>query len=137
MGASAEWVRPAHVRAIPEAMYSTTLSLFPGMALRAVAAPGHTEGSSVFLFSAQVDHAFHEALVGDDERTYMLSGDVIFAGSVGRTDLPGGDQREMEASLRFLVNAIKPDVYILPGHGAHTTMWDETRNNPYLHSAMS
>lgn len=106
--------------------------------MRAVATPGHTEGSAVFLFAGAVHSAFDQALVSETEpRTYMLSGDVLFAGSVGRTDLPGGDQREMEASLRFLVNVIKPDVFVLPGHGGPTTIFHETRHNPYVHAAMS
>lgn len=137
MGASSEWIKPENLRPLPSTIYSSSIQLIDSLALRAVAAPGHTEGSSVFLFEGCVHEAFSDTLCSSSARTYMLTGDVIFAGSVGRTDLPGGDQREMEASLRFLVNAIKPDVYILPGHGAHTTMFHETRHNSFLHAAMS
>lgn len=137
MGASSEWVKPKNLHSLPSAFYSSSVQLIDGLALRAVAAPGHTEGSSVFLFEGCVREAFSDMLCSSTARTYMLAGDVIFAGSIGRTDLPGGDQREMEASLRFLVNVIKPDVHILPGHGTHTTMFHETRHNPFLHAAMS
>ena len=137
MGAHSEWVKPENLQALPSAIYSSSVQLIQGLAMRAVAAPGHTEGSSVFLVEGCVCEAFSDTLCSSAARTYMLSGDVIFSGSVGRTDLPGGDQREMEASLRFLVNVIKPDVYILPGHGQHTTMFHETRHNPFLHAAMS
>lgn len=141
MGASSEWVRPAHLHALPFEMYSRSYELIPGLPMRAVATPGHTEGSSIFLFSGVVSRAFdmelESPLLDAPERTYLLAGDVLFAGSVGRTDLPGGDQYEMNASLRFIVNSIKPDVYVLPGHGPHTSIWNETRNNPYLHAAMS
>lgn len=138
MGANRQWVTPSALQALPTAIYSQAIELVPGLPVRAVAAPGHTEGSSVFLFAgaAQGEFAAPEN-AATPVRTFMLAGDVIFKGSVGRTDLPGGDQREMEASLRFLVNVIKPDVTILPGHGPATTVWDETRTNPYLHAAMS
>ena len=137
MGASEQWVKPKGVTALPAEIYSQAVELVPGLPMRAVATPGHTEGSTVFLFEGVVEEAFYAKLVNPELRTYMLAGDVLFRGSVGRTDLPGGDQYEMQASLRFLVNSIKPDVFVLPGHGEITTMWTETRENPYLHEAMS
>ncbi|MCI5826079.1 MAG: MBL fold metallo-hydrolase [Arcanobacterium sp.] len=137
MGASEQWVRPKGLTRLPHEIFSQTVELVPNIPMRAVATPGHTEGSAVFLFAGAVREAFAEALITDEERSYMFSGDVLFAGSVGRTDLPGGDQREMEASLRFLVNVIKPDTFVLPGHGAPTTMFHETRHNQYVHAAMS
>ncbi|MDD7465830.1 MAG: MBL fold metallo-hydrolase [Actinomycetaceae bacterium] len=138
MGASDHWVKPSGVRALPAEIFSQEVSLVPGLSMRAVATPGHTEGSAVFLFAGTVRSAFSDDILSKTEqRTYMLSGDVLFAGSVGRTDLPGGDQQEMEASLRFLVNVIKPDVFVLPGHGPATTMFHETRHNFYLQAAMS
>lgn len=84
----------------------------------------------------------YEAEVLDDpstveEKSYLLalSGDVIFKGSVGRTDLPGGDQVQMWATLRFLAQAVDPATVLLPGHGAVTTMEHEHRGNPYLAEA--
>ena len=122
------------------------LELAPGIALRAVPAPGHSEGSTLFFFEARLaDNALlYEAevidddpAVADEEHTYLmaLDGDVIFKGSVGRTDLPGGDQVQMLATLRFLANAVDPATILLPGHGAVTTMEHEHHGNPYLAEA--
>ena len=69
--------------------------------------PGHTEGS-VCLYEERLG--------------LMLSGDVLFAGSYGRTDLPGGNDQQMVASLTRLARQIPPAVRVLPGHGAETTI---------------
>ncbi len=69
--------------------------------------PGHTEGS-VCLY--------------EERRGLLLSGDVLFAGAFGRTDLPGGDDAAMVASLARLADAIPGTVRVLPGHGQETTM---------------
>ena len=69
--------------------------------------PGHTEGS-VCLYEERLG--------------LMLSGDVLFAGSYGRTDLPGGDDELMVGSLTRLARQIPPGVRVLPGHGAETTI---------------
>jgi hydroxyacylglutathione hydrolase len=76
--------------------------------------PGHTEGS-VCLY--------------EERRRLLLSGDVLFAGSYGRTDLPGGDDRLMVDSLARLVREIPEDVRVLPGHGPETIM---ARELPWL-----
>jgi glyoxylase-like metal-dependent hydrolase (beta-lactamase superfamily II) len=78
-------------------------------------APGHTEGSSVFL-TADV----------------MFSGDLLFAGSIGRTDLPGGDHARMTDSLRRVVLTTDDDCVVLPGHGPQTTIGAEKATNPFL-----
>lgn len=78
-------------------------------------APGHTEGSSVFLT--------------DD---VMFSGDLLFAGSIGRTDLPGGDHARMTESLRRVVLAADDGCVVLPGHGPQTTIGVEKATNPFL-----
>ena len=72
--------------------------------------PGHTEGS-VCLY--------------EEDRGLLLSGDVLFAGSYGRTDLPGGNDHEMAASLARLAREIPAAVRVLPGHGPETTMQRE------------
>jgi glyoxylase-like metal-dependent hydrolase (beta-lactamase superfamily II) len=72
--------------------------------------PGHTQGS-ICLYSA-------------DDAT-LLSGDTLFAGSYGRVDLPGSDARQMADSLRRL-SALPPQTRVLPGHGAETTIAQET-----------
>jgi len=82
-------------------------------------APGHTEGSTLYLLAA-----------GDDRVAF--TGDVLFAGSVGRTDLPGGDPAAMAATLREVVGALPPGTHVLPGHGPATRVDAELATNPYL-----
>ena len=76
--------------------------------------PGHTPGS-VCLLAEDV----------------MFSGDTLFAGSCGRTDLPGGNASRMKASLARIA-ALEGDYRVLPGHGGVTTLEHERKNNPYL-----
>ena len=144
--AGTPWRAPSDVRLFPEEGFSRAVELVPGVALRGVPAPGHSEGSTLFFLEARLaDNALlYEAevieddpSVADEEHTYLmaLDGDVIFKGSVGRTDLPGGDQVQMLATLRFLASAIDPTTVLLPGHGAVTTMEHEHHGNPYLAEA--
>lgn len=83
-------------------------------------APGHTEGSTLYLVDT-----------GDEDPT-VLSGDVLFAGGVGRTDLPGGDPAEMDATLREVVMTLPRGSRVLPGHGPGTHVATELATNPYL-----
>jgi glyoxylase-like metal-dependent hydrolase (beta-lactamase superfamily II) len=62
----------------------------------------------------------------------LLSGDVLFAGSVGRTDLPGADWDTLLASIRSLVERLPPETIVYPGHGPVTTLADEVARNPFL-----
>ena len=144
--AGTPWRAPTDLRAFPGEGFSDAVELVPGLAIRAVAAPGHSEGSTVFFLNADLAACalLYEAeavdvdpSLADEERPRLvaLSADVIFKGSVGRTDLPGGDQVQMWATLRFLASAIDPDTVLLPGHGAATTMAHEHHANPYLAEA--
>lgn len=85
-----------------------------GMSVRVLETPGHTPGSVCLLIE---DH--------------MFAGDTLFAGSCGRTDLPGGDARAMRDSLRRLA-ALTENYAVHPGHGSGTTLDREKRTNPYL-----
>jgi glyoxylase-like metal-dependent hydrolase (beta-lactamase superfamily II) len=67
-----------------------------------------------------------------DAEEICLSGDVLFAGSIGRTDLPGGSTETMLASLRDKVLPLADDTVVLPGHGPATTIGRERVSNPYL-----
>lgn len=87
-----------------------------GLRMTVVHAPGHTEGSVLFSLP--------------DEST-LLSGDVLFAGSIGRTDLPGGDSAAMLRSLARVMTA-PDDTRVLPGHGEATTIGRERVTNPYV-----
>lgn len=82
-------------------------------------APGHTPGS-VLLRATEGDEAV------------LFSGDVLFAGSIGRTDLPGGSMPEMAVSLRDVVLDLPYDLAVLAGHGDTTTIGRECATNPYL-----
>ena len=62
----------------------------------------------------------------------LFSGDVLFAGSVGRTDLPGADWETLLGSIRVLVETLPPDTVVYPGHGPLTTLEDELARNPFL-----
>ncbi|WP_375425116.1 MBL fold metallo-hydrolase [uncultured Friedmanniella sp.] len=93
-----------------------------GLELRAIHAPGHTRGSTMFALDVALDG--FESLV--------FSGDVLFAGSVGRTDLPGGNPADMLESLRTKVLTLPDAAAVLPGHGPQTTMTAERAHNPYL-----
>ena len=84
--------------------------------------PGHTEGSVTFRTP------YGEQGVSE----VMLSGDLLFAGSIGRTDLPGGDHPTMLRSLRDKVLPLADDVVVLPGHGEQTSIGRERATNPFL-----
>lgn len=90
-------------------------------------APGHTGGSVLFRLPVA------DPTIEADE--LCLSGDVLFAGSIGRTDLPGGSMPAMLASLRDKVLPLADDTIVLPGHGPATTIGRERRTNPYLREA--
>ncbi|MEV6846931.1 MBL fold metallo-hydrolase [Actinoplanes sp. NPDC051411] len=87
-------------------------------------APGHTGGSVLF----RVPGARSEW----DADQICLSGDVLFAGSIGRTDLPGGSTETMLTSLRDKILPLADDTVVLPGHGPATTIGRERASNPYL-----
>jgi glyoxylase-like metal-dependent hydrolase (beta-lactamase superfamily II) len=84
--------------------------------------PGHTAGSVTFRTPYQAE--------GVSE--VMFSGDVLFAGSIGRTDLPGGDHETMLRTLRDKVLSLPDDVAVLPGHGEQTSIGRERATNPFL-----
>lgn len=71
----------------------------------------------------------HIAFFADD---HLFSGDVLFAGSVGRTDLPGGDWSVLQASIASLLDAYPPETIVHPGHGPETTLGGELARNPFL-----
>ena len=86
-----------------------------GLDISVLQTPGHTPGSGCL----RVDNT-------------LFAGDTLFAGSCGRTDLPGGSWTQMQQSLKRL-SGIEADLWVLPGHGESTTLNEEKRHNPYLH----
>lgn len=105
-----------------------------GITMRMVPAPGHSKGSALFLFNGDITRGNVSERVGG-AHLHALGGDVIFAGSIGRTDLAGGDEREMMNSLRTLQQVIDPQTTLLTGHGPLTTMGHEKQSNPFLAQA--
>lgn len=92
-----------------------------GMELTVTHAPGHTKGSVTFSLPEQADIP-----------PVMFSGDFLFAGSIGRTDLPGGDHSEMIDSLSRVCLPLDDSTVVLPGHGPQTTIGRERATNPFL-----
>ena len=89
--------------------------------------PGHTPGSVTFRTPYLVDGRSHAEV-----SEVMFSGDLLFEGSIGRTDLPGGDHPTMLRSLATKVLTLDDDVVVLPGHGGQTSIGRERATNPFL-----
>ena len=79
--------------------------------------PGHTEGSICLYFQSEKK---------------LIAGDTLFAGSIGRTDLPGGSMQKIMRSLHDTVLALPDETVVVPGHGELTTIGDERESNPFL-----
>jgi hydroxyacylglutathione hydrolase len=122
-GRRATWTEPETVVEVADAQ---VLEL-AGLSVEVLHAPGHTEGSVMFRLPEVPD-----GVTGVAVDTTVLSGDVLFAGSIGRTDLPGGDGVAMQRSLREVVLPLPDTSLVLPGHGPATTMDHERSSNPYL-----
>ena len=84
-----------------------------------IALPGHTPGGSGFLFD-------------DGKEKFLIAGDTIFYGSIGRTDLPGGDYATLINSITENLLSLPDDLTVWPGHGEETTIGFEKKHNPYL-----
>ncbi|MEO7586556.1 MAG: MBL fold metallo-hydrolase [Arachnia sp.] len=108
---------PADVRGLEGAFEAAGLSVRPH------AAPGHTSGSTLLE-------------VSDGASTVVFTGDVLFAGTIGRTDLPSGNMSEMRETLRRIRATFADDVPLLPGHGPGTTLAAEKVGNRFMHDEM-
>lgn len=82
--------------------------------------PGHTQGSICLHFAPE---------------GLLLAGDTLFAGSIGRTDLPGGDSRQIIRSLHDRLLSLPDATYVIPGHGPATSIGEERDSNPFLQSS--
>lgn len=102
-------------RSVHELRNGDTFSLLD-IPITAIHAPGHTRGSMMFILNQEI----------------LASGDVLFKGSIGRTDLPTGSHRDMMETLRTKVMPLADDLRVLPGHGEETTIKYERKYNPYL-----
>ena len=93
----------------------------PGLDAEVIHTPGHTPGSICLLFPKQ---------------ELLLAGDTLFAGSVGRTDLPGGDTKALLRSIHTRLLALPENTLVVPGHGEETTLGQERETNPFLQPDM-
>jgi hydroxyacylglutathione hydrolase len=118
-GGRLQWSEPDDVKPLVD---GEVLSLV-GLEVTVDHAPGHTQGSVAFRLPCDGDERVPEV---------MLSGDLLFAGSIGRTDLPGGDHAMMLRSLAEKVLPLRDEVVVLPGHGEQTTIGRERLTNPFL-----
>ena len=88
-----------------------------GCPAQVIHTPGHTQGSVCLHFGTL---------------NMVVAGDTLFAGSIGRTDLPGGDGRQIIQSIESRLLALPDETRVLPGHGPATTIGDERESNPFL-----
>jgi glyoxylase-like metal-dependent hydrolase (beta-lactamase superfamily II) len=119
-GGRLPYAEPEDVAPLPDGGAITVA----GLSITVDHAPGHTQGS--VLFRLPGDEAF------ENGAQVCLSGDVLFAGSIGRTDLPGGSSPAMVATLRDRILVLADETVVLPGHGPATTIGRERRRNPFL-----
>lgn len=89
----------------------------PALKLHVIATPGHTPGGVCFY---------------ESEAKVLLSGDTLFAGSIGRTDLPGGEYDDLIRSIMDKLMGLDGDVAVIPGHGPETSIGEEAMRNPFL-----
>ncbi len=89
---------------------------FGRFSMKVIETPGHTPGSVCFY---------------DEKNQFVITGDTLFRGSIGRTDLPGGNTLQMEQSLKKLME-LPDDTDVIPGHGDTTKIGIEKKSNPYI-----
>ena len=118
LGGKYQFAEPDRVEELTDL---TTVEL-AGISFTVDHTPGHTRGSVTFRTP------YGEQNVSQ----LMFSGDLLFAGSIGRTDLPGGDHPTMLRTLRDKVLTLRDDVVVLPGHGEQTSIGRERATNPFL-----
>jgi hydroxyacylglutathione hydrolase len=124
LGGKYEFTEPDRVEELSDAQ---TLEL-AGLSFLVDHTPGHTEGSVTF----RTPYSSTGSGQASDVSELMFSGDLLFAGSIGRTDLPGGDHPTMLRSLRDKVLTLRDDIVVLPGHGEQTSIGAERATNPFL-----
>jgi len=122
LGGNYAWAEPDRVEELTDL---ETIEL-AGLTFVVDHTPGHTEGSVTF-----------RTPYGGDISEVMFSGDLLFAGSIGRTDLPGGDHATMLRSLTDKVLTLADDIVVLPGHGEQTSIGRERATNPFLRELLT
>ncbi|HVP50122.1 MAG TPA: MBL fold metallo-hydrolase [Candidatus Bathyarchaeia archaeon] len=115
----ASWLgmRPPENTAIDASITTGDKLQTGGLVADVMHTPGHTEGSICLYFAAQ---------------DMLIAGDTLFAGSIGRTDLPGGSYKKIIESLHGPILALPDETIVVPGHGPVTTIGEERASNPFL-----
>lgn len=115
----AAWVgmRPPGAVVVDEALGEGRVLHIGNISANVIHTPGHTEGSICLYLP---------------EEMKLIAGDTLFAGSIGRTDLPGGSMDKIMRSLHTRVLALPDETLVVPGHGPQTTIGDERETNPFL-----
>ena len=115
----ASWIgmRPPEETAIDSSITTGDKVLAGSIVADVLHTPGHTEGSICLYFQAEQK---------------LIAGDTLFAGSIGRTDLPGGSFKKIMESLNGPVLSLPDDTIVVPGHGPLTTIGEERESNPFL-----
>jgi glyoxylase-like metal-dependent hydrolase (beta-lactamase superfamily II) len=110
-----------------------------GLDIDVLFTPGHSPGHVTYAVASAAEVEGGRDVVGDEAgrrstegEPVLLSGDVLFAGSVGRVDLPGGDWSVLERSIAGLLEAFAPETMVYPGHMGVTTLGRERDTNPFL-----
>lgn len=114
--AGREWTRPT----VSEPDFAQDGVRLAGLGVRAIPAPGHTEGSTLWQVTDAADDV------------HVFTGDILFASGVGRTDLPGGDQAVMDKTLATVIPSLPGGAAVHPGHGPSSTVDRELAANPFL-----
>ena len=119
MEVQAGWigVRTPEVTPPDDSLEDGAIVRVTGLSGEVILTPGHTEGSLCLYVP---------------EQNLLLAGDTLFAGSIGRTDLPGGDTGKLLASIRDRLLTLSDSTKVIPGHGRTTTIGDERSSNPFL-----
>jgi hydroxyacylglutathione hydrolase len=99
-------------------LYDHEVIFTAGLSLEVIAVPGHSPGGVAFY---------------SGEDGVVFTGDALFAGGIGRSDLPGGNHEQLLFSIRSRLFALPPETIVYPGHGPATTIGEEIRDNPYFH----
>jgi hydroxyacylglutathione hydrolase len=115
----AAWVgmRPPGAVEVDEAVSQGRVLKIGDISSNVIHTPGHTEGSICLYFP---------------EEKKLIAGDTLFAGSIGRTDLPGGSMEKIMRSLHTQLMALPDETEVVPGHGPATTIGEERETNPFL-----
>jgi hydroxyacylglutathione hydrolase len=110
-------VRPPERTAIDDLLTERSRLDLNGLGINVIETPGHTQGSVCLYLPTEKK---------------LFAGDTLFAGSIGRTDLPGGNSLQIIQSLRNKLLRLPDETIVIPGHGQNTTIGDERESNPFL-----